>query len=131
MRITSKEIFTEENHGTIVLETAATPRVTITQQGTAIWAVSATDQSGARLVGTVGGTASATAASAASGATLSTIAHGLAATPTNFTVNAGNAAAAAIVANGFFVTADGTNVSVATAASAASGTYAWQWLATP
>ncbi len=89
------------------------------------------DQSGAAIRGIAGGTQSATAASAASGATLSTIAHGLAAAPTNFQVNAGNAAAAAIVANGYFVTADGTNVSVATAASAASGPYAWQWIASP
>lgn len=137
MRITSKEIFTEDNQGTIILQTQGTTRLTIDGTGVAIFSASATDQAGARLVGTAGGTTTISAASAATAGSTSalssfTLPHGLSVTPTNFGAKAANLKAGLAELLGSYVTADGTNVYVNTASSVtASSAYSWQWWATP
>ena len=138
MRFTSKEIFTEENQGKITFETGGTVRLTIPQSGVAVWSTSATDQSGARLVGLTGGTAAVSSASAAtaggtSGLSAINIAHGLAAAPTNFGVAPANARSTILQSiGGYYITADATYVNIyPTTAMSASDVYSWQWWASP
>ncbi len=138
-RISDKAVDTEIDQGFVTIYTSGSERARFAGTGVAIYAVSATDQSGVRIVGITGGTAavsSATAASASggtSGMSAINIPHGLAAAPTNFGVQPGNARSAILQSiGGYYMTADATNVNIfPTTALSASDVYVWQWWASP
>lgn len=137
-RISENQVNSELDQGRVTIYTGGSERLRFQQSGTAVWSVSATDQSGVRVVGITGGTATAitsgSAATAGGTSALSsfTIAHGLSVTPTNFNVAPADAQAALVPLLGSYVTADGTNVYLNTvSAVTASKAYTFQWWASP